>query len=575
MKNTVKKIFFLLNEKDKKKFYLILILSIFSVFFETLGIGSFLPLIEYFTGSDLIGSFNFIDKKLSSFELEDKTLLIFLASLILIVFLIKNLYMAFFLWVETKFLHQAKANLIIKLHKKYVNEDYNFYINTNSSTLIANLNVETDVFANLLSYTISIIVESVVSIGILLLIFYINPFASIIVFLLSLFFCILLYFFSKQKTLRLGTQRLDVDKRKQKALQQTFGAIKEILIFNIQKYFINIFSSHTRDTEKFLQKFEFLNKLQKIWIEIFVVLLIVTTIYSLIYFDYQISNIMAILGVFLISAIKIVPSLSKIVTANNYLRYANPSLLTLENELKESSKKKYQESKNLKLPFSQQIIFKNVNFAYAKGEKKILRDVNLKVFKNEFIGVIGETGSGKSTFSDLFLGLIEPDSGQFLVDGENILENLNLWKKKIGYVPQNIYLLDDTIKKNIAIGIEEHLIDSNRINTSVTQASIENLIKKLPDGLNSIVGEKGVKISGGEKQRIGIARALYRNPEVLVFDEATSSLDLETESSILKSLIKLKAKKTIIFSTHRKSNLSICDRILVVENNTINEIYKK
>ena len=201
-----------------------------------------------------------------------------------------------------------------------------------------------------------------------------------------------------------------------------------------------------------------------------------------------------------------------------------------------------------------------------------MKNVNLTIKKNEFVGIVGETGVGKSTFVDLLIGLMIPDSGTITVDGLDINKDLNSWKKHLGYVPQNFYLLDDSIKKNIAFGYEENKISKSKVENTINQSQLSSFIKNLKNGLESRVGEHGVKISGGEKQRIAIARALYNDPDILIFDEATSSLDIDTEKKILETLIQLKKIKTVIIITHRTSSLKICDRVFNIQNETIKEI---
>tara|TARA_Y100000590_G_scaffold444015_1_gene574222 strand:- start:338 stop:1555 length:1218 start_codon:yes stop_codon:yes gene_type:complete len=402
--------------------------------------------------------------------------------------------------------------------------------------------------------------------------FFLNPLVSITLLLFSLLFLYLVYTILKKRTKKLGGDRLSVDAIRQKTLQQSFNGIKEIIVFDNRDYFVKYFRKLIDDIKSFVIKFTFINKLQKILIEMFVIILLIFFIILLVYQGNDISKITALIGVYLIAIIKIIPSINKTVAAINYLQYASQSLLTLNGELSFDNRKVKNNKpiiSDKKIYFKEKINLINVNFKYS--EKSILKNINLELNRNNFIGLVGETGSGKTTLCNLLLGLYEPSSGQILSDGENIFENTKSYQSLIGYVPQNIFLLDDTIKNNITFGSS---LDDEKISKVIKLAALENFVQKKPKGLDQIVGEKGVKISGGEKQRIGIARALYRNPEILVFDEATSSLDLETESKILESLTKLKGTKTMIFISHRKSSLSICDKIFNVENNEIKEIKK-
>ena len=211
---------------------------------------------------------------------------------------------------------------------------------------------------------------------------------------------------------------------------------------------------------------------------------------------------------------------------------------------------------------------------YSKLDKLVLKNASLTIKKNEFVGIIGETGTGKSTLVDLLIGLLSPSKGTITVDGKNINNNLESWKEKLGYVQQNTYLLDESIKNNVAFGYKENQFDIAKIENSIEKAQLIKFVNNLKNGLDSNVGEHGVKISGGEKQRIAIARALYNDPDILILDEATSSLDLDTEAKILETLVKFKKNKTMIFITHRTSSLGYCDKVFKIENNEIKEIKK-
>ena len=262
----------------------------------------------------------------------------------------------------------------------------------------------------------------------------------------------------------------------------------------------------------------------------------------------------------MLAIIKIIPSINKIVTANNYLQYARNSLSTLSKDKDLKIVETEISSNKEEINFKNSIILNNISLKYS--DTLVLDNINLEINKSDFIGVIGNTGSGKSSLSHILLGLINPSQGQIQCDGQNIFDNVKSYQKNIGYVPQNIFLLDDTIQNNITFGSS---VDEKKISKVVKLASLENFIKERPNGLNQIVGEKGIKISGGEKQRIGIARALYREPKILILDEPTSALDEATEKSIINELIHLKDVFTIILITHKLSNLNLADKIIKIE----------
>lgn len=563
----IKKILNLLGTEDRKNLSFVIILSLFAAFFEILGISSLIPLIEFFSDQDVLGFKNLISSKLHIMEIEESNLIIFLISIVFICFLFKNIFLTFFYFIESKFVMGTKANLINSLYKKYLFQNYNFHVNNNSSKLITNLNIESDIFVNCISFLITILVEVIVIFTLSTFIFFINPNLSIILFLFSFAFSIIMFKIFKKRTFILGGDRVKAEAEKQKNLQQSLDGIKEIIIFNNRNFFLKKFTDTINDIKVFLYKFEFINKLQKILIEELLIIILVIFIVFMSLTNETSSSIMAYLALYLIAAIKLLPSINKIAMANNYLRYAQPSIIELNKHYDLKLNKDYEALEKKQLNFNSKIEFKSVSFSYPKFD--VLNDINFEIKKNEFVGILGETGSGKSTLSNLLLGLIKPTEGKIFIDEKDIFSNLNSYHNKIGYVPQNIFLLDDSIKNNIGFGIKSEKIDNEKLNYAIEQSSLTKLIHKMPNGIDQIVGEKGMKISGGEKQRIGIARALYRNPELLILDEPTTSLDDETEKSIIKEILNLKNKLTVFLITHKKQNLLEFNKIFKVENKRV------
>jgi ABC-type bacteriocin/lantibiotic exporter with double-glycine peptidase domain len=276
------------------------------------------------------------------------------------------------------------------------------------------------------------------------------------------------------------------------------------------------------------------------------------------------------IGLFVAAAFRILPSISRILNSFQQISLTKPSIELLYNEFIIINNNKQENDKpNDDLVLSNKIVLSNISFQYPNTSINTLTSICLEIKIGEFIGFIGKSGSGKSTLIDTILGLLEPQHGEVLIDGFNITKNLRGWQNQIGYVPQTIYLTDENLINNIAFGIEDKDIDLNAVKKAISLAQLDELVESLPNGLNTIVGERGIRLSGGQRQRIGIARALYYNPSILVLDEATSSLDLDTEMSVMKSVNSLHGQKTIIVVAHRMSTLSNCDKIYKLSNGEI------
>ena len=568
-----KNIFKILSKDDKKRFYFLCIITLFAALFEALSLGSFIPLIEQFSKVEMTPTLEIVNNFYDTSNLSGKESLKFLTFLILGIFIFKSLFSVFHLWHQSKFVHAAKINLSSSLFRNYINQKYLFHLNKNSSKLITNINIEVAVFTNVLMFLVKLFVQFFFSLGIVFLLFYVNKNIALILLFSSLTFGIFLYLVNRKRFANFGTSRIKSEESQNKNLFESFDAIKEILIFNLQKLFHKNYHINMSRTANIQRKFTFMNNLTRIWYEVFLISSMVAIILGMSFYNFNNSEIMATLGFYLIAALRLVPSLNEISTAYNYIKFASSSIKVLSEDILLS--KNILENKidnNERLPLKEAIEFINVSFSFSKGSKKVLEKVDFKILKNDFVAIIGETGAGKSTICDLLTGLIQPDSGKFLIDGKNAYEQVDRWKNNIGYVPQKIYLLDDTIKKNIAINSYESEINTEKVKKVIDESNIAQFVNKLPKGIETLVGENGAKVSGGEKQRIGIARALYRNPDLLIFDEATSSLDLETESNILKSLSKFKGNKTVVFITHRKVDQTIFNKVFELKDNSIKEL---
>ena len=340
-----------------------------------------------------------------------------------------------------------------------------------------------------------------------------------------------------------------------------FGGFKEFKVLNKNRYIVELFSKTLHDKAKIQSKYLTLQQTPRHLLELVSILGLIGFIFFLLLSEINIASIITIIGVFVAATFRMIPSLNRLVGAIQHLKHDKISLNLIYNEFNRVSKLEIHHKESMeKIKFIDQIQIKSLNLKY--GQKEIFKDFNLSIKKGSKIGIMGPSGSGKSTLVNVLLGVITPNSGSILVDNYNIEKKMNSWRNSIGYVPQDIFLTDDTIENNIALGVSNKEIDKHRISECIKLAELETYIESTPQGIKTLIGERGVKISGGQKQRIGIARALYNNPDILIFDEATSALDEKTEELVMNTIYNLNKNITSILISHRETTLNRCDKVI-------------
>lgn len=578
--NKIKKIS---SYTSKKSIVYLFVAIFFAMIIETLSVGLIIPAIAFITDDDFYTKYSqvvtfFIN--LFPFDLEtnnqikDTKVILIIPGLIflLVIYFFKAILLSFINLYQIKFTKKLEFNLSNELFKTYLYQPYTFHLNRNSSILLRNID-ECNTLANAIYSWIIFTSEVLVLLGIsvLLLIFATTSalFAVMFIFFSITFF----YLLTKNNLLEWGKERHHLMYLVIKQLQQGFQGIKDIKILGRQNFFLNEFKLNKLRYYSKLYKSEFIKSLPKLWLEFMIISVLIGTTLLLLFQNTELNKILFSIGVFSVAAFRILPSINRII---NCLQTIRNNLSSINNIIKEISLKKNMiefpniEKFNYK---SDEINIKNLSYSYPNTIKTSLNSINMTIKKGETVGIIGQSGSGKSTLLDIILGLLPLEKDENIsIFGNKLNASAQSWQKEIGYVSQNIYLTDDTIKKNIALGIEDNLINKEKLFKSIELSQLEDFINKLENGVNSIVGERGGKISGGEKQRIGIARALYKSPSVLVLDEATSSLDLKNEELIIETINSLKRKKTIIIVSHRPSTVKICDTVYKMENGKITRI---
>jgi len=566
--NSINLIFKIATNKQKNKLFFILFLIIVSMLLETLSIGIIIPFLSLSTNQSLDPN---IEKLVQLAEnlipLDVPTILIIS---LLFIFLLKNIYLIFNHRVQSKFFETIKLDLSKRLFNKYLEEDYSFYLGRNTSILLRNITTEIGSFVQYVASALVLLAEIVVFIGIVSLLLFVDFQTTIMVALLASIFGLLIITINKRRLSSLGKERIVVDGRINKYFIQGLSAVKEVKLLQVSKSLFESASESLKRSSEINFHFRFLNGIVKYLFEILIVILFSTLVIVLISYEFSYEYIIKTVGLFGIASFRILPAVSRISISLQEIKFREFNIKNIYNEIKTNNNQKeieinFKENKeiNNRLKFEKDIKITNLSFSYPNRKNPVLNNISLTIKKNQFIGIVGKSGSGKTTLVNLLIGLLK--SKAISCDNVSILENLNLWQKNIGYVAQDTFLIDDSIKRNIAFGHVDSKIDNRKVLNSIEKAQLSNFIKTLPNDLETVVGEKGVEISGGQKQRLGIARALYNDPGVLIFDESTSSLDEATERKFLQSINKIKNDKTVIFVTHRKSVLNDCDKIFCLD----------
>ncbi len=532
---------------------------------EVLGISLVVPIVTLLSGVQSDFNLPFLDN-LSYSEIIFTTL----AMLVLIV-TVKVSFISFFEKKIHNFYTDLRVTLSEKIYSIYLNKPYEFHLSKNSSTLIRNIE-DVKWFVVSVKYLLFLIAECIMVIGVFSFILLYEPIGAISSISFLGFFGYIIYKSIQSQTKKLGSLRRFHDEFKFLFLQQGFHAIKDIKVKNKENSFIKQFSYHNNESTQNEFKYSFIQTLPRLFLEWLLVIGIVLLI-SIIFIQKQdLVGILPILGLFLVAALRLMPSITRIMNSIQTIKFGEAVIDSLNDEIKINKNLNKESKEDEKIIFNKYIEIQDISFGYKNSEKKILSGINLKISFGDTIGLLGLSGSGKTTLINIILGLLRSSKGKILVDGINIHRGLKSWQNNIGYVPQNIYLTDDSLQNNIAFGsMNEKEINLERVKKAIRDAQLEKLVSSLKNGVNTKLGEFGERISGGERQRIGIARALYNNPKLLILDESTNSLDFETEEKILEDVVAINKEMTIIMIAHRPSTLSKCNRIFRLSESKLTE----
>lgn len=578
MNNLISKLFYIFNRQEKFQIGIIFLLMLGGAGLETLGVGLIPPFVTLLSNPEFIQKQQFLYWLYGRLGTTSSQVFLLWISIILLgIYLFKNIYLSLITYWQYHFLYIKQVALSNRLLAAYLYSPYTFHLQRNSAELVRNITSEIlQIFSGVLSPMLILVTELMVMSCIVILLAIAEPLSSAIaaIFLGISIFC-LNKIIRKQMNVQ-GVIRQEESRRMIQWVHQGLGGIKETKVLGREAFFLTAFANSVNAFGKANFIFSLTNQLPNLFIDailISAVLLIV--IFSLIQ-GREIQSILPMLSLFAIAALRLMPSAKRIVSTVGTIQYSKYSvdliyqdLFALENL---SPKSLTQTDTISSSPFQKEIALHNIFYQYPNSPQPSLSGISLSIKKGEAIALIGASGSGKTTLVDVILGLLTPSQGEILVDRENILNNLANWQRQIGYIPQSIYLCDDTIRGNIAFGLPLDQINEEQVWESLKAAQLEELVRDLPDQLDTLVGERGIRLSGGQRQRIGIARALYHDPEILIMDEATAALDNTTEREFMEALEAMAGHKTMIMIAHRLTTVKNCDRLYLMKSGIIADV---
>lgn len=550
-------------------FFLLMIVSIL----EMLGVSVIIPFIITMLQPDVIMQNKYVIPIVKLFHITDYRKFMYILSVgIVIIYSLKNGFILFVNYYQSNYRNQLEKKLNVKMLSSYMKRPYSFFINTNSSEIISGVNNDMANVASVVDGFSIIFAEGLTCLVIGIFLIYLNPFMAISIMVVVSIISIILVLVFKNITGKSGVLCREAFAEKFRNINHAVNGIKEISVAQRRGYFLTQYAKSAQKAAVNNTKYLWISKAPNRLIEtVFIgcLLLVVTLAYN------ETANNMEFvtqLGAIGIAAVRILPSISTLTNGMNSLVYLRPSLDAAYENLMEAEKYQMQNDlkHDMKLSFDTSIVVDQISFKYQSDLPYVLENASIEIMKGETVAFIGESGAGKSTLADILLGLFKPEKGHVLVDGIDIYSIQNSWSKMIGYVPQTVYLIDDTIKNNIAFGINEEEIDDEKVWAALEKAQLKNVIAGWKQGIDTIVGERGIKLSGGQRQRIAIARALYHNPDILIMDEATSALDSDTENAVMEAIEALQGIKTMIIIAHRLNTIRNCDKIYEIKNGTIN-----
>jgi len=564
---TIKIVWKLFTNSDRAAFIRIVVMVIVGMFLETISLGIVVPIIGILTQDDYQQKYPFIVDIFGNLSREELISAVMVAMVL--IYVVRSLFLFWSLWIQKGFSASVSGRLSQSLFSIYLRQPYMFHLQRNSSTLMRNAKNATSVVTCGVDPFLVLLTDGLVAIAMFALLIAVEPVGTLAVLLV---FGLSTFVFQRTTRRRIDNWGYQVDYHETKILQhlqEGFGGAKDVKVLGRENEFLSQHEKHLGESIRINRIYNVILTLPRSFMEIITIVGLCLLVVSMVVRGRELADIVPILGLFAAAAFRVMPSINRLLMATQTLIFNRSIIASVYKDFLLDSP----DSLSLKseTKFATQLELTDVSFKYPTAANASLQNVSLVVKRGEAVGFVGPSGAGKSTLVDVILGLFAPTSGVVKVDGQDVQQNLRNWQNQIGYVPQAIYLTDDTLRRNVAFGLNDENIDDNLVRNAIRLAQLEEFVATLPEKLETVVGERGVRLSGGQRQRIGIARALYHNPSILVLDEATSSLDTPTEHGVMQAVQALQGSKTVLIVAHRLSTVEYCDRLYKIENARITE----
>lgn len=580
----IRKLNYIFDRRQKWQTLGLLVLIIIGTALELLGVSSVQPLINAIMDRDTPmesrgGIYTLV---YNTFHLTSSTqLILVLMGGLIVIYIVKNVYLVFMYRCQYKYIYSNMRSLSTRMMRSYLSRPYSYFIEKSSAELLRNINQDTADFFGVIQASVQLCTEGLVVAAIIVYLFIQDKSITVSVGVLLALLILVFQRIYKKRLLRKGEENRGYEAEVNKWIQQAFGGIKEVKVMNREDFFFREYDKAYQGRVRSEYTYHTMVSIPKPVIEAAAMCSMLAASMIKIASGVNLNYFIPTLSIFVVAAMRLLPSFNRITEYMGTIAYQMPAVTAIYDHLKEiekddrAEKRKAESDEVEKLPLRDAIHIRDVAFQYPNSDHLVLNGVNMEIHRNTSVAFIGQSGAGKTTLADLIMGVLAPTKGSILADDRDIFRSLPGWHRTIGYVPQNIYLLDDTIEANIAFGIPKEEISGERIQKAVERAQLSDTIADLPDGIQTVVGERGIRFSGGQRQRIGIARALYMDPEVLVLDEATSALDNETEAAVMEAIDALHGEMTLIIIAHRLSTIRNCDVIYQIGDGVAKDVTRE